>query len=99
MSGYIASAIILLGSILTGFIMLKIWQWAFWCQPQDSNVEYRAVSLRSYWKYLLPLIMASGLSLCMVIWIGDVYEIANQAAVQILNPEQYIEAVNLAEFE
>ena len=78
---------------------MGFWQWAFWGQPKDSNVEHRAVSLRSYWKHLLPLVMASGLSICMVIWIGDVYEIANQAAVQILNPEQYIKAVNLAEFE
>ena len=98
-SGYISSGVILLGSVLTGFMMIKIWQWVFWGQPKNSNVEQRAVSLREHWKHLIPLIMASGLGLGMVIWVGDIYELSNQAASQILNPVQYIEAVNLAKFE
>ena len=98
-SGYISSGIILLGSVLTGFMMMKIWQWVFWGQPKDSNIEQRTVPLKEYWKHLIPLVMASGLGLCMVIWVGDIYEFSNQAASQILNPEQYIEAVNLSEFE
>jgi multicomponent Na+:H+ antiporter subunit D len=98
-SGYIASVIILLGSILTGFMMMKIWQWVFWGQPQDSSIKQKAISLRDHWKYLIPLTMALGLALSMVIWVGDIYEVSNRAASQILNPEQYIEAVNLAEFE
>lgn len=93
---WVATAVALLVGLLTLYSMIKIWAEVFW-KPVPEGVDTSLLrgkkSDRSLWILLLPII---GLNVC-TLYIGlngqPIYELASDAADQLLNPSAYIEAV------
>jgi multicomponent Na+:H+ antiporter subunit D len=95
-SAFTVSAIALVVGLLTLYSMIKIWAEVFWkALPEEvdgSKLDHRHND-RGMVFLLIPCI---GLALC-TLYIGingqPVYELAQQAAEQLLNPQGYIQAV------
>lgn len=84
-------AVSLAVSLLTLFSMTKIWNEVFW-KPAPQEEEARAVK-QSPASMTAPLLILASLSLLFGFFVGPVFQVAEQAAVQLLNPEIYIQAV------
>jgi multicomponent Na+:H+ antiporter subunit D len=77
--------------------MIKIWAEVFWKKTPEHVTDLRRlrgeVKDKHNWAYFVPVI---GLAACTV-FIGlngqPIYELAEMAAHQLLNPQLYIEAV------
>lgn len=77
--------------VLTLFSMTKIWAEAFWKEaPEDANTTDNRKGL---WPMLIPCVVFMGITIGLGIWGGHVFAFAERAAEQLLNPEEYIEAV------
>ena len=95
-SAWTITGVALLVGLLTLYSMIKIWVEVFWKKvPEGVNTDRLtgAQPDKKLWLLLLPII---GLAAC-TLFIGlsgqPIYELANAAAEQLLNPELYIEAV------
>lgn len=96
MQAWTITAIALLVGLLTLYSMIKIWAEVFWKAPPEqlntARLEGRHKD-RDVWLMQLPI---AALALC-TLFIGlngqPIYELANAAAQQLLDPTQYIQAV------
>lgn len=95
-SAWTITGIALLVGLLTLYSMIKIWVEVFWkTVPENVNTDRLtgAQPDKSLWLLLLPIV---GLAAC-TLFIGlsgqPIYELADAAAEQLLNPTLYIEAV------
>lgn len=95
-SAWTITGIALLVGLLTLYSMIKIWVEVFWkTVPENVNTERLtgAKPDKGLWLLLLPIV---GLAAC-TLFIGlsgqPIYELADAAAEQLLNPALYIEAV------
>ncbi len=94
---YVVTGIALLVGLLTLYSMIKIWAEVFWKKTPEHVTDLRRlrgeVKEKHNWAYFVPVI---GLAACTV-FIGingqPIYELAEMAAHQLLNPQLYIEAV------
>jgi multicomponent Na+:H+ antiporter subunit D len=94
---YVVTGIALLVGLLTLYSMIKIWAEVFWKKAPEHVTDVRRlrgeVKDKHNWAYFVPVI---GLAACTV-FIGlngqPIYELADMAAHQLLNPQLYIEAV------
>jgi len=94
---YVVTGIALLAGLLTLYSMIKIWAEVFWKKTPEHVTDLRRlrgeVKEKHNWAYFAPVI---GLAACTVL-IGvnaqPIYELAEMAAHQLLNPQLYIEAV------
>ena len=94
---YVVTGIALLVGLLTLYSMIKIWAEVFWKKAPEHVTDVRRlrgeVKDKHNWAYFVPVI---GLAACTVS-IGlngqPIYELADMAAHQLLNPQLYIEAV------
>ncbi len=78
-------------SLLTLFSMTKIWVEVFWKPaPQGSRPQPEG---RYSWALLAPALVLAVLTVMFGLFAGQLYAVAEQAAVQLLNPHLYIEAV------
>ena len=90
---WLVAAIALLVSLLTLFSMMRIWAAAFWgAAPADAPAvaPLRVAERRALY---VPVLALTGLTVAISLFAGPVFELAQQAAAQLLNPEQYIAAV------
>jgi multicomponent Na+:H+ antiporter subunit D len=94
---YVVTGIALLVGLLTLYSMIKIWAEVFWKKTPEHVTDLRRlrgeVKDKHNWAWFVPVI---GLAACTV-FIGlngqPIYELAEMAASQLLNPQLYIEAV------
>ncbi|MEM8706258.1 MAG: proton-conducting transporter membrane subunit, partial [Actinomycetota bacterium] len=93
---YVMVAASLVASLLTVFSMSKIWAGAFWGSPaegedgepgDDSPLPMNNVMVAA----TAALVLAT---LIVPVFGGDVYDLAERAAEQLLDPTVYVEAVN-----
>lgn len=78
-------------SLLTLFSMTKIWIEVFW-KPAPGNAE-AASGQAIPWSMLLPVIVLAGLTLLLGLFSGPIYQVAEQAASQLLDVQLYIQTV------
>jgi multicomponent Na+:H+ antiporter subunit D len=82
---YIAA--MLVGSFLTLFSMVKIWQMAYWGEREKS---FEKVSVGSF---VWGIIILVGMSMVLAVFVQPVYDLVLEASNQLLDPSQYINAV------
>jgi len=80
--------------MLTLFSMTKIWTMAFWKPAPQASA---ALDFREKPKIKgvlwAPLVVLAGLTVLLGIFAQPLFEISSQAAQQLLNPQDYIQAV------
>lgn len=78
-------------SLLTLFSMTKIWNMAFWKpDPQDKKDHHHKKVKGVLWA---PLWILSGLTLLLGIFSEPIFNLSEEAARQLLSPQNYIERV------
>jgi multicomponent Na+:H+ antiporter subunit D len=87
-------AIALAVSLLTLLSMAKIWQEAFWKRlPEGSSTDVAITGRRSLRALQLPIAMLAVVTVSIGLLGQPVFELAQAAADQLLDPAAYIEAV------
>jgi multicomponent Na+:H+ antiporter subunit D len=86
--------------VLTMYSMSKIWHEAFWKAKPATSGEYGAADPAVAWpaKIQMPLMVAPAVAMIVVIIgfglvAGPLYDVAQDAAQQLMNPDQYVAAV------
>jgi multicomponent Na+:H+ antiporter subunit D len=88
-------AVALFVSLLTMYVMSRIWSSVFWGESEDGVVMARLAP--GFTK--VPMLMTAatvvvvGLSLALLVLAGPLYDLAERAATDLLNPQRYIDAV------
>jgi multicomponent Na+:H+ antiporter subunit D len=80
---------------LTLYSMVKIWIYAFWKKLPEDHPHPERLTAKDPGMWVMYVSMV-GLALCTLaigLYGQPIYEIANEAAEQLLNPQLYIEAV------
>ncbi len=98
MTGYIIAATALGVGLLTLFSMAKIWAAAFWgdtphTAANSAEQSWKTFSLAQKTALYLPMILLGALTLTIGLMSQPFFELATQAAEQLLNPTGYIDAV------
>jgi len=78
-------------SLLTLFSMTKIWIEVFWKPAPHNGKPQRAT--KGSWVFLSPVLVLASLTVLFGLFAGPVYHVAEQAAIQLLSPHLYIQAV------
>lgn len=76
-------------SVLTLYSMTKVWNEAFWKEPPEKAQALKPVSA---WMWA-PVIGLVVISVCLGLFADPVMGLAEQAAGQLINPSEYIQAV------
>ena len=94
-SAWIGVAACLAVGVLTLFSMTKIWAGAFWGEPEEEpRSEPRAHGRGGApMLMLLPTAALALMSIGVSIWAGDLYSVAERAAVDLMDPSGYQSAV------
>lgn len=92
MTYYWLAAVALVVGLLTVFSMTKIWGGAFW-KASPSGQKANAMPCKIQWLYYMPITLLSLISVLIGLVAEPVYQFAQQAAGQLLDPAQYIDAV------
>ncbi len=90
-------------SLLTLYSMLKIWNAAFW-KPHPMDLEplpdgsvavtpERVAETRLALAMVLPIVLLVSCSVALTVAAGPVFELVDAAAVQLMDPAVYVDAV------
>jgi multicomponent Na+:H+ antiporter subunit D len=80
-------------SLLTLYSMTKIWSYAFW-KPAPEPLPDLDPLPRSKWAvFMLPMIGYTVITIAIGVFAGPVFDYADMAAGQLMNPQGYIDAV------
>jgi len=99
---YAVVAVAIAVSLLTLYSMSKIWNEAFWkARPERPPHEDRTagkhpprkLSRREWWVLVAPAVVLATLTVLMGLAAGPVYQLAQAAAHELLDPSAYIQAV------
>ncbi len=88
-------AVSLLVSLLTMYVMVRIWSGVFWGEPEDPAIVSWIQSDDSR----VPRLMTGAatavvaLSVALMIFAGALYDYSKRTAEDLLTPERYVEAV------
>ena len=88
-------AVSLLVSLLTMYVMVRIWSGVFWGEPEDPAIAAWIESDDS----TVPRLMTGSasavvaLSVALMIFAGPLYDYSQRTAEDLLTPERYVEAV------
>jgi multicomponent Na+:H+ antiporter subunit D len=80
-------------SLLTLYSMTKIWAYVFWKPAPEPLPDLAPMSKRRWLVFLMPMIGYTAISVALGVFAGPVFDYAGEAAVQLLNPQSYIDAV------
>ncbi|MFT6389236.1 MAG: multicomponent Na+:H+ antiporter subunit D [Cellvibrionaceae bacterium] len=72
--------------------MIKIWAEVFWKRPPETDSPIDLTGKLSPWM-LTPVIMLALITVGIGLFGEPVYQLAEVAATQLLNPQGYIDAV------
>ncbi|MCF7863395.1 MAG: Na+/H+ antiporter subunit D [Kiritimatiellales bacterium] len=87
-------AVALVVSLLTLYSMTKIWAAAFWkAAPAGAVVDCSGMTPAVWLGFLMPMAGLAILTVCIGIFAGPVFELAQDAAAQLMDPSGYIHAV------
>lgn len=92
---YLLTSIALISSIFTALSMIKVWNEVFW-KPVDIEDSIKIQKpLKKIKKIALyfPAYLFALLSIIMTLWVSPFYEICSEAAEELLDSRNYIEAV------
>jgi multicomponent Na+:H+ antiporter subunit D len=90
----ILGAFALAVGLLTLFSMIKIWNEAFWKKPHaDHPVNPAALTKMQGWFLFSPVVVLAVLTVCIGLAPEFFFDFALRAAEQLLNPDEYIQAV------
>jgi multicomponent Na+:H+ antiporter subunit D len=90
----ILGAIALAVGLLTLFSMIKIWNEAFWKKPDaDHPVNPAAITKMQSWFLFSPVVVLAAFTVCIGLAPEFFFDFALRAAEQLLNPDEYIQAV------
>ena len=91
---FIMVAVALFVGILTLFSMMKIWNMAFWTPKEKNSEGQNPMGHRQAPKTLWgPLIILSSFALVLGIFAEPIFEVSQEAATQLLQPQNYISTV------
>lgn len=90
--GYWLAATALLVGLLTVFSMSKIWNAVFW-KKQPSDADAQIMTKSTTYLYCIPIVTLTAMSLIIGLVAEPFYQFAMQAALQLLEPKEYIQAV------
>ncbi|MGM0571668.1 Na+/H+ antiporter subunit D [Marinobacter sp.] len=95
---WVISGITLAVGLLTLYSMVKIWAEVFWKPVPEHVTDTGRLSgseklSRHAWAYYLPVASLATCTVLIGIWGQPIYELAEVAANQLMNPDQYINAV------
>ena len=79
--------------ILTLVSMLKIWNEVFWKALPEGSTPAPALSASEKWMRGLPMAILAVATLTIGLWPAPLYELAERAAAQLLDPAATLEAV------
>jgi multicomponent Na+:H+ antiporter subunit D len=88
-------AVSLLVSLLTMYVMVRIWSGVFWGEPEDPAIAAWIESDES----TVPRLMTGSasavvaLSVALMIFAGPLYDYSERTAGDLMTPERYVEAV------
>lgn len=93
---YAIVATALLVSLLTIFSMTKIWAEAFWkADPAPHEAQpLQNRPLKSLPYLILPIIVLAAITIIIGLFSESFFVLAQRAAEQLLNPQEYIDAVS-----
>ncbi len=85
----------LLVSLLTMYVMGRIWSNVFWGAPEDGEVADRLQPGATKVPVLMTgaTVVVVGLSVALLVFAGPLYDLAERAAADLLDPQGYIDAV------
>lgn len=93
-------AVALVVSLLTLFSMTKIWSGAFWGEPESADPESMPPDVRAEGRTRggpSSMVLATGVTVAMsiayVVFAGPIYDLAERAGTDLMNPSIYIDAV------
>jgi len=92
---YAIVATALIVSLLTVFSMTKIWAEVFWKaepEPQEDQVEQNQPDNNLLY-LILPIVILATITVIIGLFSEPFFELARDAARQLLNPAEYIDAV------
>lgn len=97
-SQYLIVATALVVSILTLYSMTKIWNEVFWKKEPEAEKEYETenqfeLSARAKFSLILPIGILAIITVVIGLYTEPFFDLAQQAAEQLMNPEGYIHAV------
>jgi multicomponent Na+:H+ antiporter subunit D len=90
---YLLIGVALFVGMLTMYSMTKIWNEAFWKQPPDGHEVPTSLSRGVKVLGMGPIVALATITVLIGLGAGPVYEVAVAAAHQLMNPNEYIEAV------
>ena len=91
---YAIVAAALFVSVLTLYSMMKIWQFAFWQKAPEGVVERgHGEGENGRFFRLLPIIILATCTIIIGLYAGFFFDVAQQAANQLLDPTQYLNVV------
>lgn len=96
-AAYAMAGAALVGSLFTLFAMFRIWQSVFW--GEDKGHVGREAGPARVHVYAVPIAAAAGITLVLAAAAAGLHDITSEAAVQLLDPSQYVDAVNPALLE
>jgi len=90
---FLIVAVALFVSLLTLFSMIKIWNEAFWKDADNTNQNKEKLTLVNTVLLFLPIILLALITITIGLNVEPFLNIAEKTADQLLNKNQYIEAV------
>jgi multicomponent Na+:H+ antiporter subunit D len=92
---WIVTGIALATGLLTLFSMLKIWGGIFWGErdeePRRAPLEAGRLGAPAW--MVIPTTVLVAASIAFSIWAGPLYDVAERAGEDLLEPDRYVEAV------
>lgn len=90
---YVIVGVSLVVSVLTLFSMTKIWAEAFWKNRPGDDPVFQPLSSAQRPALLAPVIVLAALTVILGIGAEPLLALGTDAAAQLLNPSEYIQAV------
>ena len=96
-AAYAIAGVALVGSLLTLYAMFRIWQSVFWGEDKMKNGEFNVLS--KVYLYAIPITVVASVTLVLAVAAAGLHDLTSEAAQQLLDPSQYVDAVNPALLE
>ncbi len=96
-AAYAIAGVALVGSLLTLYAMFRIWQSVFWGEDKRNDQESNVKS--TVYMYAVPIAVVASVTVILAAAASGLHDITSEAASQLLNPAQYVDAVNPALLE
>jgi len=80
-------------SLLTLYSMTKIWSYVFWKPAPEPLPDLNPMPQNKWLMFLMPMIAFTVITVAIGVYAGAIFDYADVAAGQLMNPQGYIDAV------